>query len=72
MPAAVAGSIANSQLKMTSSAVNGAPSCHCTLRLSRQVTHWPSLARVPAFQFGISSARTGTKVPSGAAAASGS
>ena len=72
MPAAVAGSIANSQLKITSSAVNGAPSCHSTLRLSRHVTHWPSLASVPALREGSSSARTGTKVPSAAGAASGS
>ncbi len=72
LPAAVAGSIANSQLKMTSSAVKGAPSCQVTPRLSLQTTHCPSLASVPAFRLGSSWARTGTRVPSGAAAASGS
>ena len=42
--AAVAGSVAYSQLKTTSSAVNGFPSCHWTFFLSFQVTEVPSLA----------------------------
>ena len=41
--AAVAGSAAYSQLKTTSSAVKGLPSCHATFFLSRQVTERPSL-----------------------------
>ena len=64
--------MANSQLKITSSAVNGVPSCQTTLRLSRHVTHWPSLDSVPALREGSSSARTGTRVPSAAGAARGS
>src|SRR6185436_11869245 len=44
---AVAGSAAYSQLKTTSSAVNGWPSCHCTLRLSRHVTAVPSFETPP-------------------------
>ena len=45
--AAVAGSVAYSQLKTTSSAVKGFPSCHWTFRLSFQVTDVPSLATPP-------------------------
>src|SRR5207247_4307990 len=42
--AAVPESITYSQLKTTSSAVNGLPSCQATFFLSRQVTESPSLA----------------------------
>src|SRR5437879_4466923 len=41
--AAVPESITYSQLKTTSSAVNGLPSCQATFFLSRQVTESPSL-----------------------------
>ena len=44
MTAAVAGSAAYSQLKTTSSAVNGLPSCQCTFFLRFHTTQVPSLA----------------------------
>src|SRR5215475_9215662 len=44
---ALAGSAAYSQLKTTSSAVKGLPSCHCTFFFSFQVTDLPSLATAP-------------------------
>src|SRR4030095_13563685 len=69
---AVGGALAHSQLKITSAAVKGAPSCHCTFFLSRQITHWPSLATPPLATLGISSARTGANVPSDVGADSGS
>ena len=47
MTAAVAGSAAYSQLKTTSSAVNGLPSCQLTPCFSFQVTDMPSAARPP-------------------------
>ena len=63
--AAVAGSATNSQLKTTSSAVNGRPSCQATPRLRRQITQVPSFARPPLSTLGTSAARIGTMVPSG-------
>ena len=72
MVAAVAGSAAYSQLKTTSSAVKGLPSCHATFFLSRQVTERPSLLSPPFWALGISAARMGTRLPSGSKAASGS
>src|SRR5262245_65588435 len=50
---ALAGSVANCQLKITSSAVKGAPSCQTTPFLSRQVTDRPPLANNSVFQLGI-------------------
>ena len=70
--AAVAGSVAYSQLKTTSSAVNGFPSCHWTFRLSFQVTDVPSLATPPFWTVGTSAARFGVRFPSGSKDASGS
>ena len=72
MTAAVAGSAAYSQLKTTSSAVKGFPSCHWTPFFSRQVTERPSRATPPFWTLGSSSASTGTRLPSGSKAASGS
>jgi len=69
---ALAGSAAYSQLKTTSSAVNGLPSCHCTFFLSFQVTDRPSFATAPFCRLGTSAASTGTKLPSGSQTASGS
>ena len=65
MTAAVAGSTAYSQLKTTSSAVKGFPSCHWTFRFSFQVTEVPSLATPPFWTVGVSAARIGTMFPSG-------
>jgi hypothetical protein len=70
--AVVAGSAAYSQVKMTSSAVNGWPSCHRTPGLSRQMTHVPSRATPPLSTLGTAVASTGTIVPSVAMSASGS
>ena len=67
-----AGSDAYCQLKTTSSAVNGLPSCHCTPRLSFQVTDLPSAASPPFSRLGISAASTGKRSPSGSQRASGS
>src|SRR5947208_13870183 len=53
----VAGFLAYSQLKTTSSAVNGVPSCHLTPGLSFQVTDLPSEARPPFWFEGISAGR---------------
>ena len=66
---ALAGSTENVQLKITSSAVKGAPSCQTTFFLSRQITDCPSLARPPFLTVGMLSASTGTNVPSAAGAA---
>src|SRR5688572_22746402 len=63
--AAVAGSAAYSQLKTTSSAVNGLPSCQFTPRLSFHVTEVPSRATPPFCTLGISAASTGMRLPSG-------
>src|SRR3989441_13046419 len=49
---AVAGSAAYSQLKTTSAAGKGLPSCHCTLRLRRQGTTVPSLDTPPVCRLG--------------------
>ena len=70
--AAVAGSVAYSQLNTTSSAVNGFPSCHWTLRFSFHVTDVPSLAMPPFWTVGTSAARFGKRLPSGSKDASGS
>src|SRR6266849_375545 len=43
----VAGSMTYSQLKTTSSAVKGLPSCHTTFFFRRQVTDNPSFATCP-------------------------
>ena len=68
----MAGSAANSHVNTTSSAVKGFPSCHWTFRLSFQVTERPSFATPPLSSVGTSAARTGTRLPSGSIAASGS
>src|SRR5207248_1080205 len=52
--AAVAESAEYSQLKTTSSAVNGLPSCHVAFFWSRQVTDRPSLATSPFCKLGTS------------------
>jgi hypothetical protein len=70
--AAVAGLRANSQLKTTSSAVNGLPSCHVTSRLSFHTTVLPSAATPPLARVGISAASTGTIFPSASKTTSGS
>ena len=70
--AAVAGSMTYSQLKMTSSAVNGLPSCQTTFFLSRQVTDVPSFATWPFWRLGTSAASIGTRLPSGSYDPSGS
>jgi hypothetical protein len=70
--AAVPGSRANCQLKTTSSAVNGVPSCQVTFFLSFHSTQRPSFAMPPFLGVGNSSASTGAKVPSPCGAASGS
>ena len=72
MTAVVAGSAAYSHVKTKSSAVSGLPSCHCTFRLSFQVTDSPSRATPPFWSVGTSAARTGTKLPSGSKEISGS
>jgi hypothetical protein len=59
-----AGSVAYCQLKTTSSAVNGWPSCHCTFFFSFQVVDRPSAAMPPLARLGISAASTGTITPS--------
>src|SRR5438132_7073570 len=64
LTAAVAGSTEYSQLKTTSSAVKGLPSCHVTFFFSRQVTDRPSFARSPFWRLGTSAARTGVMLPS--------
>ena len=63
--AAVPESITNSQLKTTSSAVNGLPSCQPTFFLSRHVTEVPSRLTAPFWTLGTSAARIGTMLPSG-------
>ena len=70
--AAVAGSRANSQVKMQSSAVNGWPSCQLTPFLSFQTTVLPSADRPPFSRVGISAARIGTRLASLSHTASGS
>jgi len=65
LTAAVAGSMTYSQLKTTSSAVKGLPSCHATFFFSRQVTDRPSFATSPFWRLGTSAARTGMMLPSG-------
>ena len=52
--AAVAGSMAYCQLKTTSSAVKGAPSCQVTPFFSFQMTDLPSAATPPFSRLGIS------------------
>ena len=70
--AAVAGSVANCQLKTKSSAVKGAPSCQVTPRLSFQITDRPSAATPPFSRLGISAARIGCSTPSASKRASAS
>src|SRR5439155_15583416 len=65
LTAAVAGSVTYSQLKTTSSAVKGLPSCQTTFFLSRQVTDIPSFATCPFCWLGTSAASIGTMFPSG-------
>ena len=72
MSVAVAGSRAYSQVKTTSSAVKGWPSCHLTPFFSFQVTDLPSAASVPSSRPGIVSASTGWRLPSRSQRASGS
>ena len=67
-----AGSEAYSQLKMTSSAVNGWPSCQVTPRFSFQTTLRPSAESPPFSRLGISAARTGCSSPSASHSARGS
>ena len=68
----VAGSAAYSQLKTTSSALKGLPSCHLTPFLRRHTTEVPSRATPPFSTLGSSAARIGTTPPSGSKPASGS
>ena len=68
----VAGSAAYSQLKTTSSAVKGLPSCQTTPFLRFQITHVPSRATPPLSILGTCAASTGTTLPSGSKPASGS
>ena len=68
----MAGSVAYSQLKTTSSAVKGFPSCHWTFFFSFHVTDVPSLEMPPFATVGISAARFGVRLPSGSNDASGS
>jgi hypothetical protein len=68
----VAGSRMNCQLKTTSSAVKGWPSCQVTPRLSFQVTERPSADRPPFSRVGISAASCGIRLPSKSQPASGS
>src|SRR5437867_7928970 len=63
--AAVPGSMTNSQLKTTSSAVNGLPSCQVTFFFNRHVTDRPSLLTMPFCTLGTSAARIGKMLPSG-------
>src|SRR5262245_49370911 len=70
--AAVAESVAYSQLNTTSSAVKGFPSCHWTFRLSFHVTDVPSLAIPPFCTVGTSAARFANRFPSGSKDARGS
>ena len=69
---AVAGSVANWQLKTKSSALNGVPSCHVTPRLSFHTTDRPSAATPPFSRLGISAARIGSRTPSPSQRASAS
>src|SRR6185503_10427830 len=61
---AAAGSAEYSQLKTTSSAVKGAPSCQVTPLLSFQITDLPSRARPPFWIDGTSAASIGIMLPS--------
>ena len=70
--AEVAGSAAYSQLKTTSSALKGLPSCQVTPFLRRHTTEVPSRATPPFSTLGSSAARIGTTPPSGSKPASGS
>ena len=70
--AAVLGSAMYCQVKTTSSAVSGVPSDHLMSGLSFQVMLFWSLETPPFSSVGISAARTGTGLPSGSSAASGS
>src|SRR2546428_12338539 len=67
----VAGSMTYSQLKTTSSAVKGLPSCHTTFFFRRQVTDNPSFATCPFWRLGTSAPSTGTTLPSGSYSPSG-
>ncbi len=69
---AVAGSPAYWAVNTTSSAVKGLPSCQVTPFLSFQTTERPSADRPPLSRVGMLSASTGTRLPSGSQAASGS
>ena len=70
--AAVAGSAEYCQLKTTSSALKGLPSCQVTPFLRFQITQVPSFARPPLSTLGMSAARIGTRFPSASKLASGS
>ena len=59
MTEAVAGSLAYSQLKTASSAVNGLPSCQVTPCFSFHVTDLPSAAMPPFSLVGITAASLG-------------
>jgi hypothetical protein len=59
-------------LKITSSAVNGSPSCQVTPRFSFQTTLRPSAARPPLSRLGISAASTACRFASASHCASGS
>ncbi|MET3345622.1 hypothetical protein ABIF52_006003 [Bradyrhizobium japonicum] len=72
MYAAVARSAAYCQVKTTSSAVKGLPSCHRTPCFSFQVTLVPSGERPPFALVGTSAARQGMRLPSLSQPASGS
>src|SRR5688500_6078758 len=70
--AAVPGSLAYSQVKMQSSAVNGWPSCQVTPRFNFQVTDLPSADKPPFSREGTSAARIGNRLPSASHEPSGS
>ena len=67
-----AGSLQYSQLKTTSSAVKGLPSCQVTPFFRRQRTTLPPGSRPPLATVGTSSASTGMRLPSASHTASGS
>ena len=70
--AAVAGSLAYSQLNTRSSAVRGLPSCHLTPGLSFQVTDLASAASPPFWIDGNLGGENRLELPSASQLASGS
>ena len=70
-PARKSGLLMSSSVNLTSSAVNGLPSCHFTSSrsLTRQLR--PSSEMPPLATVGTSAASSGTRLPSGATLQSG-